>query len=81
VAELGQAWAEAAPRLASRKLSLDLHNVTYADVSGKHVLRDIYAQTGARLIASTPWTQFLAGEVTSNNADRIEMEAGNEGND
>ena len=72
VAELDHAWEEAAHRLASRKVSLDLCNVTYADVSGKRVLKDIYAQTRARLVANTPMTQFLAEEVTGSNADRTE---------
>lgn len=63
VDELDHAWEETASRLSSRKVSLDLCNVTYADADGKRVLRDIYAQTGARLVASTPSTQFLAEEV------------------
>ena len=63
--ELDRVWVETAPRLESRKLVIDLHNVTYADANGKQVLRDIYAQTHADLIASTPWTQFLAEEVTA----------------
>jgi len=54
VAELGQAWAEAAPRLKSRKLSLNL--------------------CGATLIASNPWTQFLASEIAGDNEDEIERE-------
>jgi len=64
--ELDRVWLEAAPRLQSRKLVIDLHNVTYADASGKQVLRGIYAQTHAELVATTPWTQFLAEEVTAN---------------
>ncbi len=67
--ELGRIWVETAPRLAARKLLIDLHNVTYADANGKQVLRAIYAQTNARLIASTPWTQFLAAEVAANQAE------------
>ena len=63
--ELDRAWLEAAPRLQSKKLVIDLHNVTYADASGKQVLRDIYAQTHAELVATTPWTQFLAEEVSA----------------
>ena len=64
--ELDRVWVETAPRLQSKKLVIDLHNVTYADASGKQVLRDIYAQTQAELIATTPWTQFLVEEVTAN---------------
>jgi hypothetical protein len=70
--ELDRVWVETAPRLESRKLVIDLHNVTYADANGKQVLRDIYAQTHADLIASTPWTQFLAEEVTASKTAVVE---------
>ena len=70
--ELDRVWLEAAPRLQSRKLVIDLHNVTYADASGKQVLRGIYAQTHAELVATTPWTQFLAEEVTANKVVAVE---------
>ena len=70
--ELDRVWGEAAPRLQSKKLVIDLKNVTYADASGKQVLRDIYAQTHAELIATTPWTQFLAEEVTANKSVLVE---------
>lgn len=70
--ELDRVWVETAPRLGSKKLVIDLHNVTYADASGKQVLRDIYAQTHAKLLTSTPWTQFLAEEVTANKSAVVE---------
>ena len=70
--ELDRLWVETAPRLESRRLVIDLHNVTYADANGKQVLRDIYAQTHADLIASTPWTQFLAEEVTASKTAVVE---------
>ena len=70
--ELDRVWLEAAPRLQSKKLVIDLHNVTYADANGKQVLRDIYSQTHAELVATTPWTQFLAEEVSANKAALIE---------
>jgi hypothetical protein len=72
--ELDRVWGEAAPRLASKKLIIDLHNVTYADAKGKQVLRSIYAQTRATFITNTPWAQFLAEEVTTNKA--VENEEG-----
>jgi anti-anti-sigma regulatory factor len=75
VAELGNAWAQAALQLNSRKLSIDLCNVTYADRSGKRVLRSIYAQTGALLIATTQWARFLAGEIADDSSDRIEAKS------
>jgi anti-anti-sigma regulatory factor len=70
--ELDRVWIETAPRLQSKKLVIDLHNVTYADASGKQVLRGIYAQTQAELVAGTPWTQFLMEEVTANKEAMVE---------
>ena len=70
--ELDRVWVETAPQLSSKKLIIDLHNVTYADATGKQVLRNIYAQTQAELIASTPWTQFLAEEITAHKVQSVE---------
>lgn len=68
VAELNRVWVDLAPQLKNRTLSIDLRNVIYADASGKQVLREIYAQTHARLIASSPWAQFLAEEIMHSDA-------------
>jgi hypothetical protein len=70
--ELDRVWVEAASRLASKKLVIDLHNVTYADVAGKDALRKIYAQTRATFITNTPWAQFLAEEVTASKSANLE---------
>lgn len=63
--ELSRTWLDIVPRHASKKFSLDLRNVTYADVNGKKVLRDIYSQSEATLLTSTPWTRQLAEEVSN----------------
>jgi len=68
--ELGRVWKETAPRLGGRELALDLSDVTYADEAGKQVLVDIYRSTGARLIATTLWTEYLAVEVMESKATR-----------
>jgi hypothetical protein len=68
VAELGRVWSETAPRLGKRAVSIDLRNVIFADAEGKRVLRDIYAQTHARLIANSPWAQYLAEEIRHSQA-------------
>ncbi len=65
VAELKRVWLETAPQLGNKTLSIDLRNVIYAEALGKQVLREIYAQTHARLIASSPWAQYLAEEITN----------------
>jgi hypothetical protein len=63
VEELDRVWVETAPRLGSRKLSIDLRNVTYADAGGKRVLRNIFSQSDAELVANSLGVQDLAGEV------------------
>jgi hypothetical protein len=68
VAELGRVWVETAPQLGKRVLSIDLRNVIFADADGKRVLRDIYAQTHPKLIANSPWAQYLAEEITRSEA-------------
>ena len=67
-AELSRVWVETAPRLASRKLILDLSSVTYADAGGTHLLGQIYSQTKAELLAGTLWTQSLAEQITRSDA-------------
>jgi anti-anti-sigma regulatory factor len=69
--ELGRTWSEAAARLGSKQLCIDLCGTTYADQSGKQVLSSIYFQAGAVFLADTPWTQFLAHEVV-NSAQRLD---------
>lgn len=62
-AELGRVWVETAPRLANRKLVLDLRDVTYADTGATQLLSEIYAQTQAELLVGTVWTQSLAEQI------------------
>ncbi len=74
VAELGRVWVETAPRLASRRLVVDLGGVTYADAAGTQLLSEIYAQTRADLLAGTVWTQSLAEQITRGPAQTIHQE-------
>jgi anti-anti-sigma regulatory factor len=67
-AELSRVWVETAPRLATRKLVLDLSSVTYADASGTELLGQIYSQTRAEVLAGTLWTQSLAEQITRGDA-------------
>jgi hypothetical protein len=66
VQELERVWVETAPRLGTKKLSIDLRNVTYADASGKRVLRSIFSQSGAELVANSLGVQDLAKQVAGN---------------
>jgi anti-anti-sigma regulatory factor len=74
-AELDRLWAQTSPSLASRKVSLDLRETTYADAGGIRVLRAIYSQTEAAILTSTPWTQYLADEVTRKSENHVSPEA------
>lgn len=74
VEELNRVWADTAPLLASKKLSLDLTNVTYADANGTQALRGIYSQTKAELLAGNPWTQSLAQQVARSSANPVAEE-------
>jgi anti-anti-sigma regulatory factor len=76
-AELDRLWNETAPNLKQRKLSLDLHGTTYADAGGIRILKAIYSQTGATILAGTPWTRYLAEEVTTKNGTHVEVEGRN----
>lgn len=74
-AELDRLWEKTSPTLDSRKLSLDLRETTYADAGGIRALRAIYSQTEAAILTSTPWTQYLAEEVTRKNENQMGPEA------
>jgi anti-anti-sigma regulatory factor len=74
-AELGRLWEEKASHLAQKRLSLDLRETTFADTGGIKVLRAIYSQTGAAILAATPWTEYLAEEVTRKNTQYEDTEA------
>ena len=73
-AELNRLWEQTAPQLDRRKLSLDIRATTYADASGIRILKAIYSQTGADILAATPWTQYLAEEVSANGNKLAEVE-------
>jgi hypothetical protein len=65
VAELDKAWRETAPRLGTKTLLLNLHDLTFSDEEGKQVLREIVAQTNADILSSTPLTKYLAQEIST----------------
>lgn len=69
VGELALFWEQTSPARAGRKVALDLRETTFANAGGIRVLRSIYAQTGATLLAGTPWTQYLAEEIARTAAE------------
>jgi len=77
VAELDRLWQETFPALGSRQLSLDLRQTTYADAGGIVALRAIYSQTRAAILTSTPWTQYLAEEISRESQKHPDQEVNN----
>ena len=54
VREFESAWNSLSPKLASRRLAIDLCDVTYMDLSARQLLAEIHDRTGAELFATTP---------------------------
>jgi len=73
-AELGRILTELAPTMRNRKLSIDLRNTTYADAGGIEALRDVYLQSAAEFVTSTPWTEYLAEQIKRQKTNSIEEE-------
>jgi anti-anti-sigma regulatory factor len=63
ITELQRTWQDLAPSLGSRKLSVDLRGVTFLDTTGRHLLAEIHAKTGAEFLADTPLTKYFAEEA------------------
>jgi hypothetical protein len=52
---------------------MDLRNLTYSDAAGKQLLREIFRETGAEILTSSPWSQYLANEIRNvTTGDRAE---------
>ena len=69
MAELSKAWRETAPRLGNKAVSLNLRDLTYLSDEGKQVLKEIFAQTNAEILARDPLTKYLAQEISNPDAD------------
>jgi ABC-type transporter Mla MlaB component len=61
--ELHRAWEELARALGQRKLLVDLRGVTHVDVTGRKLLAEIHAETGAEFLADTPLTKYFAEQA------------------
>ncbi len=61
--ELIVAWAEFALSHRVQNMAVDLREVTYMDASGMQVLRQIYRETSADLVANTPLTESFANQI------------------
>ena len=67
-AELSRVWVESAPRISRKRLVIDLRDVTYADAHATNLLREIYQQTHAALLAGSVWTRSLAEVITQDDS-------------
>lgn len=63
IAELLRAWQELATSIGRRKLLVDLRGVTFMDTTGRRLLADIHAKTGAEFLADRPLTKYYAEEA------------------
>lgn len=63
VPELQRAWQELVPSLGSRKLLVDLCDVTFMDSAARSILADISRKLGAEFLADTPMTKYFAQEA------------------
>jgi hypothetical protein len=63
VPELDKAWRALAPSLGSRRLSVDLRGITFADSTGRRALAEIHSWTGAEFLADTPLTKHYAEQA------------------
>jgi ABC-type transporter Mla MlaB component len=62
-AELERTWHKLAKSLDSKKLCLDLCDVTYVDEAGRKLLREIYSKTGAEIRGNSPLTKYFVEEA------------------
>jgi ABC-type transporter Mla MlaB component len=60
VPELDRAWQILAPSLGTKRLQVDLRGVTHVDNTGRSLLAEIHAVTGAEFMADTPLTKYFA---------------------
>jgi anti-anti-sigma regulatory factor len=63
VPELQRAWTDLAPSIGERMLRVDLRGVTHIDGTGRNLLAEIHAKTGAEFLADTPLTKYFAEQA------------------
>jgi hypothetical protein len=61
--ELESTWA--ALPLGSKRLSLDISGMLFADNAGKRILKEIVGKTNCRIRADSPLTRDFADEIIS----------------
>lgn len=63
VPDLQKAWQQIASSLGTRKLRVDLNDVTHMDRDAKALLAEIYKTTKVEFLANTPLTKHFAEEA------------------
>lgn len=63
VAEANRSWQSLKDSLASTKLNLDLRGLSFADVEGRQLLREIYDKTHAAFLTDSPLTTYYAEQA------------------
>jgi hypothetical protein len=61
--ELDRVWGETAPRVGAKKVAVDLRDMTYADAVGRRVLKTIFSESGAKLVATSLGVEDLASAI------------------
>lgn len=64
--ELQAVWGDLASTLKERLVTLDLRNVTYIDVSGMQVLRQICREKKPSILTGSPLTESFAEQAQRN---------------
>jgi anti-anti-sigma regulatory factor len=60
---LHRAWQDLAPSIGERRLRVDLRGVTHVDGTGRNLLAEIHAKSGAEFLADTPLTKYFAEQA------------------
>jgi anti-anti-sigma regulatory factor len=63
VEEFNRIWHSLAPSLGSKQLHLDLRGVTFVDVKGRQLLREVYQKANAHFVADSPLTRYFADDA------------------
>jgi hypothetical protein len=66
--ELGNTWRDLWAAAQQKPLRLDLCGVSFVDVNGARILREIVRTTGAEVFADSPLTQYFANQAKSETA-------------
>jgi anti-anti-sigma regulatory factor len=67
--ELAAVWGDLATTLDGRSATLDLRDVTYVDVSGMRVLRQICREKHPAILTASPLTESFAEQAQRNKSN------------